>query len=143
MTDLSIQSTPGGAPVDYSWLAGDDSAFETAQSGTLRVASLTSGTHYDTATKTVPTGLAVALITSGAGIGQFAPYDSAATNGQQVLAGFVARPLPLVRDNGSTSTTVIFARIVSAVIRPANLPVAAHRTIDRTSLTSGKFAFVA
>jgi hypothetical protein len=143
MTDLTIQTTPAAGSEDYSWLAGDDGAFETAQSGTLRIASLTSGTHYDATTKSVPAGVAVAKITSGTGLGQYAPFDSAATNGQQVLAGFTARPIALLRDSGVLSTTVLFARVVSAVIRPSALPVAAHRTIDRTTATSGKFAFVA
>jgi hypothetical protein len=140
--DLSIQSTPAEPVADHTWLAGDDSAFETAQSGTLRVTSLTSGTHYDALTKTVPAGVAVAKITSGTGLGLFAPFDSTATNGQQVLAGFTARPISVRKDDGSTSATVIFARLVQGVIIPANLPIAAHRTIDHTTVSAGAFAFV-
>lgn len=69
--DLSILSIPGGAVQDHSWLAGDSSAFETAQSGTLDVSTLTAGTHYDSTTKVVPSGLAV---TFDSGTGMFKPF---------------------------------------------------------------------
>lgn len=69
--DLSILSIPGGAVQDHSWLAGDSSAFETAQSGTLDVATLTAGTHYDSTTKVVPSGLAV---TFDSATGKFKPF---------------------------------------------------------------------
>lgn len=236
--DLSIQETPGGAARDYGWLAGDGSAFETAQSGTLDVSTLTSGTHYDADTKVVPSGLAVskdavtgmfkpfagvtevqtvtitgvptggtftltfdgettaaiaynaaasavqaalealsnvsagdvtvtgsaggpytvtfggkysqqnvpAMTASGAGLtGGTSPDVAIATATAGVsgtLDGFVAHPLELLNDNGVLATSFLFARIVDAVIVPANLPVAAHRSINPNTPTTGKFAFV-
>ncbi|WP_213816233.1 hypothetical protein [Glaciihabitans sp. dw_435] len=62
MTDLSIQSIPARATADHTWLAGDSSAFDTAQSGTIQTASLTSGVHYDAVTKVIPAGLVVSKV---------------------------------------------------------------------------------
>lgn len=138
MADLSIQSTPAPAVADHTWLAGDSSAFGNAQSGTIQVSSLTSGTHYDATTKVVPAGLAVAK-----NAGYLLPYDAAATGVADTLVGFVAYPIPLLQDGGALSAVVTTAYLVDAVIIPANLPVAAHRTIDQSTPTSGKFAFVA
>lgn len=232
MTDLSIQSTPAPAVADHTWLAGDSAAFGNAQSGTIQVSSLTSGTHYDATTKVVPAGLAVAKVGnylvpfagvpevqtvtitgaptggtftltldgetttaiaynasaadvqaalealsnvdgvavtgSGPYVVTFAGYVNvpqmtatasltggttpgvtvATTTGggagdSGVLAGFIADPIALQQDNGALSTVAITAYVVDAVIIPANLPVASQRSIDRTTPTSGKFAFVA
>jgi hypothetical protein len=230
MTDLSIQSTPAPAVADHTWLAGDSAAFGNAQSGTIQVSSLTSGTHYDATTKVVPAGLAVAKVgnylvpfagvaevqtvtitgaptggtftltldgeattaiaynataavvqaalkalsnvdsvtvtgtgpyvvtfggdtnvpqmtATGSFTGGTTPAISVATTtgggagDSGVLAGFIAYPIALAQDNGALSTVVITAYIVDAVIIPANLPVASQRSIDRTTPTSGKFAF--
>lgn len=235
MSDLSIQSTPAPAVADHTWLAGDSAAFGNAQSGTIQVSSLTSGTHYDSTTKVVPAGLALAksgsylvpfdgaaevqtVTVSGSPTGgtftltldgqttDAIAYDAAASDvedalaalsnvssvsvsgddggawtvtfgggsdvpemtadasltggttpavavatttgggssdGAGVLAGFLAYPAQLRRDNGDVSTSVIVAYLVDAVIIPANLPVTAQQSIDRTTPTSGKFAFVA
>lgn len=133
--DLSIQSVPAAEPnADYTWLAGDSSAFATAQSGTIQVSALTSGTHYDATTKVVPAGLV--LSKSG---NFFIPY--VAGTGIKI-AGLTAHPIELLRDNGSTSTVVIFDRIVEGVIIPANLPVAAQRTIDDASPSVCALSFI-
>ena len=135
MTDLSIQSVPAAEPnADHTWLAGDSSAFATAQSGTIQVSSLTSGTHYDATTKVVPAG--IVLSKSG---NFFIPYVAGAG---VKIAGITAYPISLLRDNGSTSTVVIFPRIVEGVIIPANLPVAAQRTIDDASPSVCAFSFI-
>lgn len=232
MTDLSIQSTPAPAVADHTWLAGDSAAFGNAQSGTVQVSSLTSGTHYDATTKVVPAGLAVAKVggflvpfagvaevqtvtitgaptggtftltldgettaaiaynasaaTVQAAIEALSNVDSVTVTGSGpyvvtfggnanvpqmtatasltggtspnvtvatttggggkdsgVLAGFIAYPIALAQDSGALSTVVITAYLVDAVIIPANLPVASQRSIDRTTPTSGKFAFIA
>lgn len=238
MTDLSIQSTPAPATADHTWLAGDKTAFATAQSGTLQSASFTSGTHYDATTKVIPAGVAlskvgdyfvpygglseVQTVTIGGGAtggtftisfdgqttaaiafaasaatvqaaleaisnvdpgdivvtgsgpytltfgGQYTgknvpqvtasaasltggtPTITPATSqaggssvaGADVLDGFTAYPIPLLLENGSLSTTVIFARIIEAAIIPANLPVAAQRSINQLTPSRGSFAFV-
>jgi hypothetical protein len=65
-----------------------------------------------------------------------------AAGGTQVLVGFVAFPEALLRENGTLSDTAVVAIIVDATIIPANLPVAAQRTINRQTPTTGKFGFV-
>lgn len=140
MSDFSIQtvSTPGS---DRTWLASNHGT-GAGQSGTLDVSTLTSGTHYDATTKVVPSGVAVGLITA---TGLYAPYDAteAATDGTEVLAGFVLEPLALKRSpSGDTSTKVAFALLAHGVIRPSNLPVTADQAIDQDATTSGSFAFV-
>lgn len=131
--DLSIQSTPAPAVADHTWLAGDSSAFATAQSSTLQVTALTSGTHYDAVTKVVPAGLV--LSKSGS---YFIPY--VAGTGIKI-AGITGHPIELLT-NGVLATTVIFDRIVEGVIIPANLPVAAHRTINDADPSVCTFAFI-
>ena len=134
MTDLSIQSTPAPATADHTWLAGDHTAFATAQSGTLQVSSLTSGTHYDATTKVVPAGLV--LSKSG---NFFIPY--VAGTGIKI-AGITAYPIELLHENGALASVVIFPRLVEGVIIPANLPVAAQRTIDDASPSVCAFSFI-
>lgn len=234
--DLGIQTVPAGAPEDHSWLAGDSSAFETAQSGTLDTSSLTSGTHYDATTKVVPSGLALTFdsasgkykvftggseaqlltITGGPTGGTFtitfdgettaaiaynatpatvqaalealsnvAPGDivvggsagawtltfggryadqnvpqvtaaSSLTGGTtpaitpstttagvtQTLDGFLAQNEELLRPDGTLAPSPIIAVVKDAVLDTANLPVAAHRSIDASTPTTGKWAFV-
>lgn len=234
--DLSILSIPGGAAQDHSWLAGDSSAFETAQTGTLDVSTLSAGTHYDSTTKVVPSGLAVTydsatskfkpfagvnevqtatitgiptggsftlkvdgettaaiafdataaavqaalealsnvnpgdvivtgtnpaftitfagrfsasnvptIVATASLTGGTAPGVTIATTvagAAGLLDGFTAQSIELLREDGSLSTSVIFARVVDAVINPSRLPVAAHRAINQNTPTSGKFAFV-
>jgi hypothetical protein len=134
MTDLSIRSVPAPAAADYTWLAGDSSAFDTAQTGTLQVSAFTSGTHYDAVTKVIPAG--IVLSKSG---NFFIPY--VAGTGIKI-AGITAAPLEILHDDGTSATTLIFPRVVEGVIIPANLPVAAQRTIDDASPSVCAFAFI-
>lgn len=132
--DLSIQTTPGAPAEDHSWNASGVTAFDGAQSGTLDVPTLTSGTHYDATAKTVPSGLAVARVGT-----KYVPFVPGGTGGAEVLAGFVGRTVQL--GNTGANSVAFFALVVDAVIKPANLPVAAQRVINRSTPTSGKFAF--
>jgi len=133
MTDLSIQSFPGEAASDYSWLAGDSGAFQNAQSATLKVSTLTAGTHYDAVTGVAPSGLA--LVEDGA---TYKPWNPAA-DPAEVVAGFLAHAIPVRRENGQLSANVACAIVVDAVINKNRLPVPAQRVFARTTATSGKF----
>jgi len=134
MSDLSIRNVPAPAAADYTWLAGDHTAFATAQTGTLQVSALTSGTHYDATTKVVPAG--IVLSKSG---NFFIPY--VAGTGIKI-AGITAAPLEILHEDGTLATTLIFPRVVEGVIIPANLPVAAQRTIDDSSPSVCSFSFI-
>jgi hypothetical protein len=237
--DLSIQTFPGAPTADYSWLAGDSAAFENAQSGTIDVSTLVSGTHYDATTKVIPSGLALAkvgdyfvpfvaadevqtatitgtptggtftlkvdgettaaiafdanaaavqaalealsnvnpgdvtvtgtnpaftitftgalggvnqptIVAAASLTGGTSPGVTIATStaggsstaGANVLARFVAHPLALLRENGSLSTSVVFAGIVDATIIPSKLPVTSQRSIDENTPTTGKFGYI-
>lgn len=62
--------------------------------------------------------------------------------GADKLFGFLAHPEVLLRDNGTVSDVAAVAVIVDATINPSRLPVAAQRTINENTPTSGKFGFV-
>ena len=91
MSDLSIVSTPAPAVADHTWLAGDATAFATAQSGTLQSASFVSGTHYDAVTKVIPAGVALSKVGDffvpygGVSEGQLVTVTGAPTGGTFTL----------------------------------------------------------
>lgn len=113
-------------------VTGTNPAFTVTFGGELggeNVSQLTS-----TGSLTGGTAPAVAHATTTAG--------GSSVAGQEILAGFLAHPIELLRDNGTTSDTVLAAYIVDATIHPDRLPVAAQRTINRNTPTTGKFGFV-
>jgi hypothetical protein len=65
-----------------------------------------------------------------------------AAGGSAVLFGFLAFPEVLLGADGVVASVAAVAVIVDATIIPANLPVAAQRTINRQTPTTGKFGFV-
>lgn len=71
---------------DKSWL-GSAHGTESTETGTLDVSAFDAETHYPDGF--IPSGVEVALITSGDGVDLYGPYDDALTNGQQVAAGFI------------------------------------------------------
>lgn len=131
--DFTIQSTPAAPAEDFGWLASGIDSFDAAQSGTLDTTALTSGTHYDAASKVVPSGLLVARTAAGL----YVPWAPGASDGTEVLAGAVGRPVQL-----GSGTRAVFARIIDAVIKPALLPVAAQRVVSRTTTSAVKFGFL-
>jgi hypothetical protein len=110
MTDLSIQSTPAPATADHTWLAGDATAFATAQSGTIQVSSLTSGTHYDAATKVVPAGLAVSKVGDF-----FVPYGGASEVQTVTIGGGATGGTFTITFDGQTTAAIAFGATASAV----------------------------
>jgi len=65
-----------------------------------------------------------------------------AEGGSQELFGFLAYPESLLGDDAVLADVAAVAVIVDATIIPENLPVAAQRTINRLTPTTGKFGFV-
>lgn len=110
MTDLSIQSTPAPAVADHTWLAGDSLAFATAQSGTIEVSSLTSGTHFDATTKVVPAGLALAKS------GDFlVPWEGAAEVQSVAITGTPTGGTFRLTFDGEQTATIAFDANAAAV----------------------------
>jgi hypothetical protein len=110
MTDLSIQSVPAVPAADHTWLAGDSGAFSNAQSGTLDVSSLTSGTHYDATTKIVPAGLAVAK----AG-GLLVPFDAVAEVQKVTISGAPTGGTFTLTFDGQTTDAIAYNATAATV----------------------------
>ncbi|MFJ9740821.1 head decoration protein [Streptomyces sp. NPDC101166] len=68
---------------DQSWLASAHGT-DNARTITLDTSAFTSGTHYPNGY--FPSGLALGVITA---TGKYAPYNNAASDGTEVLAGFL------------------------------------------------------
>lgn len=113
MSDLSIETTPAAATEDHRWLAGDSSAFDHAQSGTIQVSSLTSGTHYDATTKVIPSGLALSKVGDF-----FVPYDGA-NEVQTVTVGGGATAGTFTLTFGGETTAAITYPATAATVQTA------------------------
>lgn len=77
------QTTESFGQDDQSWLASAHGT-DTARSITLDTSAFTSGTHYPNGY--FPSGLALGKITAS---GKYGPYSNAASDGTEVLAGFL------------------------------------------------------
>lgn len=77
------QTTESFGQDDQSWLASAHGT-DTARSITLDTSTFTSGTHYPNGY--FPSGLPLGKITA---TGKYGPYNNAASDGTEVLAGFL------------------------------------------------------
>ncbi|MDX3027482.1 head decoration protein [Streptomyces scabiei] len=77
------QTTESFGQDDQSWLASAHGT-DTARSITLDTSTFTSGTHYPNGY--FPSGLPLGKITA---TGKYGPYSNAASDGTEVLAGFL------------------------------------------------------
>lgn len=135
MADLSIKTTTTPGSGDYRWLRSRHAVGNTV-SVALQRSLLTAGTHYD-ANGVIPSGLPLGKVT---GQNAYGPYDSAATDGRQYLAGFLLDPEQLQADFGGVTTEVSqVALVVQGVIDPAYVPTAP--TLNTQTPTTGQFAF--
>lgn len=124
-------SSTGGR--DLTWLASDH-GFRNGLTRTLDVTKFTSGVHYDATTKVLYSGIGLAVVTA---TGLYGPYDTTASDGRQlVLDSFNKFEEPLVLPNGATSAKVAVGVIRHAIVRPANLPVAAQRAGGASDVTA-------
>ncbi len=110
MTDLSIQSTAAAPTEDHRWLAGDAAAFESAQSGTIQVSSLTSGTHYDATTKVVPSGLLLSKVGD-----YYIPFDAANEVQTVTIGGGASGGTFTLSFGGETTAAIAFGATAAAV----------------------------
>lgn len=108
--DLSIKSTPAAATEDHRWLAGDASAFDTAQSCTIQVSSLTSGVHYDAVTKVVPSGLLISKVGDF-----FVPYDGASEVQTVTITGTPSGGTFTLSFGGETTAAIAYNANAAAV----------------------------
>ncbi|MEU7905307.1 head decoration protein [Actinoplanes sp. NPDC049118] len=94
--DISVKTI--SYPVeDRAWL-GSAHGTDCTESITVATSEFTRTTHYPNGA--IPSGMPVALITSGDKAGLYGPYGPTETNGQQHLAGHLFSSIR-VPDNGA------------------------------------------
>lgn len=86
--DLSVKSEAFGGD-DQSWL-GASHGQDLGRSVTLKTSAFTAGTHYPNGY--VRSGTPLGKITA---TGLYAPYNNGATDGTDVLAGFLLTPVKM------------------------------------------------
>lgn len=136
MTDFSVTSRATGESQDTRWRASSHGE-DTARPGQFDSSTLTDGTHYNIGGKTdnvIPSGLAVGQITASK---LYGPYDSTATDGREVLAGYV-------NDNAGVplAAKATFAVLKHGIVKPSLLPVAAQRAAVLTATASCSITYV-
>lgn len=112
--DLSVTTESFGQD-DQSWL-GASHGTDLGRSITLDTSAFTAGTHYPDGY--FPSGLPLGKITSS---GLYGPYDNAASDGTEVLAGFLLTP---VKPGSPTTVDVGGVLFEHGRVVEANLPIA-------------------
>lgn len=112
--DLSVRTEIFGGD-NQSWL-GSEHGTSNGRSITLDKSTFTAGTHYPQGY--IRSGTPLGKITAS---GKYGPYNDAATDGRQTLAGFLLTPQPVATGGGNDIVAPLFehGRIVEA-----NLPIA-------------------
>lgn len=136
MTILDTQTTVTPGAGDYRWLRSNFGRGAQLPAS-IDVATLTAGTHYDATTGVIPAGLPLGKITA---TGKYGPYDATATDGRDVLTGFLTAPEQLTYDfGGVTAKTVHAAQLVIGIIDPAYVPTTP--TLNRLVKSTGLFVW--
>lgn len=133
MTDFSVQTAVTGAPVDTRWRAGKHGQ-DSARPGQIDATKFTSGTHYNIGGRTdnvIPSGVALGQITATK---LYGPYDAAASDGREKLAGYLNDDQGVV-----VSAKATIAVLVHGIIKPSLLPIAAQRAAVLTATSTGSF----
>lgn len=112
--DLSLRTETFGQD-DQSWL-GSEHGTSSARSITLDTSAFTANTHYPDGY--FKSGLPLGRITA---TGIYGPYDNAAADGRETLAGFL---LSAVDAPAATTTDVQGALLEHGVVIESKLPVA-------------------
>lgn len=123
--DLSVRTESFGAG-DQSWL-GSAHGTDAARTVTISRAALTKATHFPD--NRLKSGLPLALVG-----GKHVPYNSAGSNGSEVLAGFLFTDQS-VKDTGGD---IVASMLDHGRIKLAKLPF----TVAATATTTGQFIFV-
>ncbi|MDX3205140.1 MULTISPECIES: head decoration protein [Streptomyces] len=131
MSDYQVLTTTQTVTDDRTWLASLDGVHE-AQTITIDTSKLTAGTHYTAGTSNQPrhvikSGLPLGKITTS---GLYAPYNSAASDGTQVLAGFLVAETAFTPGSVKTAGALLWRGEVYASKLPVTFsaPAAASTT---------------
>lgn len=130
--DLNVRTETFGAG-NQSWL-GSKRGTNECRTVTIRRAALTKNTHYPDGT--LKSGFALAKVTDS-GKEKYAPYNSAGSDGTEVLAGFLFTDQQ-VRDTGGD---IIAPLLDAGRIKLAKLP-STSPAVAADAETSGQFVFV-
>lgn len=130
--DISTKVVTVGAD-DQSWL-GSAHGTDDARPITLDVSAFTAGTHYPNGY--FPSGLPLGQITAS---GKYGPYNDAASDGTNVLAGFLLTPVDL-RIPVDTTIDVGGALFEHGRVIEANLPIDVNANGKADVAGSIKFA---
>lgn len=131
--DLTVRTETFGAG-NLSWL-GSKRGTNEARTVTIKRSALTKNTHYPDGT--LKSGFALAKITDS-GKEKYVPYDSTASDGKEILAGFLFTDQRL-RDDSTSD--IVGPLLDSGRIKLAKLP-ATSPTVAADAETSGQFVFV-
>ncbi|MER6330132.1 head decoration protein [Streptomyces tendae] len=131
MSDYQVLTTVTTVIDDRTWLASLDGVHE-AQTIPIDTSKLTVGTHYTAGTQNQPrhiikSGIPLGKITAS---GLYAPYDSAASDGTQILAGFLVAETAFTPGSTKTAGALLWRGEVQASKLPVTFapPVAANTT---------------
>ncbi|WP_075662435.1 head decoration protein [Streptomyces acidiscabies] len=121
MSDYQVLTTTTTVTDDRTWLASLDGVHE-AQTITVDTSKLTAGTHYTAGSQNQPrhiikSGIPLGKITAS---GLYAPYNAAASDGTQILAGFLVAETPFTPGSAKTAGALLWRGEVYA----SKLPVA-------------------
>ena len=138
-SDFAITSTSYASSFDERWRASSHGA-DAGETGTLELATLTA---FKKADGTLPSGIAVGEITATPG--HYGLFDTAATDGRQILAGFINADVSITNAAGTVQPSGLapFSLFNHGSIKRSVLPVVAQRTaITYTVASRGQFVFV-
>jgi hypothetical protein len=128
------QRTEAFSTDDQSWLASAHGT-SSGRTITLDVSTFTAGTHHPNGY--FPSGLPLGRITTaGPNQGKYGPYDGAATDGRETLAGFL---LTAVKAPSVNTIDVQGVLLWHGAVLEARLPIA----VDAAGVTdvAGRIAF--
>lgn len=140
-TDFAIEVTNETAGTDYRWLRSNHGA-DAGVTGTLDLAAAKAVVAVRSTLGTIPSGVAVGQITT---TGRYGLFDATATDGREVLAGFVLTDTNVVDAKGAVqkSAKSPFALLTHGTISRKFLPVEAQRTgITYLTPSTGQFVYV-
>lgn len=129
--DVSVTRTTYGA-ASHAWLASAHGT-DAARTVTLAIAAFTKATHYPDGH--LPDGLPLAIPTSGTRAGLAVPVVDSASDGSQILAGYLLHPVE-VPTSGANPAGALLDR---GRVRTAATPVATTATQRATNV---RFSYV-
>jgi hypothetical protein len=137
MSDFAIEVTNETGGTDYRW-ARSNHGLDAGITGTLELATVASLRNTE---GFIPSGIALGQKTEG---GNYGLFDLAATDGREVLAGFLLADVKITNSKFvvQPSGKAPIAVLKHGTIARKYLPVEAQRTITALTPSTGQFVLV-